>query len=91
MNKLEIYCITNKQSEKLDNLGVNLVGVGTDDFKSNYIKCEGGENINFKEKNYSELTFHYWFWKNKLSSYDENTWIGFVKEEDSGLNQTMKI
>ena len=97
MNKLEIYCITNKQSEKLDNLGVNLVGVGTDDFKSNYIKCEGGENINFKEKNYSELTFHYWFWKNKLSSYDENTWIGFcqrrrfwLKSNNEDLNKPLK-
>ena len=79
MNKLEIYCITNKQSEKLDNLGINLVGVGSNDFKSNYIKCIGGENINFKERNYSELTFHYWFWKNKLSDFQDDSWVGFCQ------------
>ena len=73
----KIYCITNIQSEKLEKLSVNLVGVGKNSFNSNYIKCEGGENINFKEKNYSELTFHYWFWKNKLSNIDKKTWVGF--------------
>ena len=45
----KIYCITNIQSEKLEKLSVNLVGVGKNSFNSNYIKCEGGENINFKE------------------------------------------
>ena len=46
----KIYCITNIQSEKLEKLSVNLVGVGKNSFNSNYIKCEGGENINFKER-----------------------------------------
>ena len=55
MTHPKIYCITNIQSEKLEKLSVNLVGVGKNSFNSNYIKCEGGENINFKEKNYSEL------------------------------------
>ena len=90
MNKLEIYCITNKQSEKLDNLGINLVGVGSNDFKSNYIKCIGGENINFKERNYSELTFHYWFWKNYLKNLITKLGLDFVKREDFGLNQIKK-
>ena len=97
MNKLEIYCITNKESEKLDNLDINLVGVGTDEFKSNYIRCEGGENINAKEKNYSELAFHYWFWKNRLSKYSEDEWIGFcqrrrfwLKSKNEDLNKPLK-
>ena len=53
MTQLKIYCITNIQSEKLEKLGVNLVGVGENSFNSKYMKCEGGDNINSKEKNYS--------------------------------------
>ena len=41
----------------------------------------GGENINFKEKNYSELTFHYWFWKNKFDSISGEDWIGFLSKK----------
>ncbi len=80
MAQPKIYCITNIQSEKLEKLSLNLVGVGTNRFNSNYLKCEGGENINFKEKNYSELTFHYWFWKNKLNEFSDDDWIGFCQK-----------
>ena len=47
----KIYCITNIQSEKLEKLSVNIVGDGKNSINSNYIKWEGVENINFKEKN----------------------------------------
>ena len=80
MSKLEIYCITDVQSEKLEKLDLNLVGVGKNVFNDNYIKCEGGKNINEKEKYYSELTFHFWFWKNKLNDLDDDTWIGFCQK-----------
>ena len=39
MTQLKIYCITNIQSEKLEKLGLNLVGVGKNSFNSKYIKC----------------------------------------------------
>ena len=93
----KIYCITNIQSEKLEKLSVNLVGVGKNSFNSNYIKCEGGENINFKEKNYSELTFHYWFWKNKFDSFSGEDWIGFcqrrrfwLKSKNEDINKPLE-
>ncbi len=93
----KIYCITNIQSEKLEKLSVNLVGVGKNSFNSNYIKCEGGENINFKEKNYSELTFHYWFWKNKFNSFSKEDWIGFcqrrrfwLKSKNEDINKPLE-
>ncbi len=86
MAKLRIYCITNKQSDKLEKLSVNLVGVGRNSFNSNYLKCEGGKNINSKEKNYSELTFHYWFWKNKLNEFTNDDWIGFCQRRRFWLN-----
>ena len=40
MAKLRIYCITNKQSDKLEKLSVNLVGVGRNSFNSNYLKSK---------------------------------------------------
>ena len=65
MTNFELYCITNIQSEKLEELNINLAGVGMNSFNKNYITCETGVNINEKEKHYSELTFHFWFWKLK--------------------------
>ena len=86
MTQLKIYCITNIQSEKLEKLGLNLVGVGKNSFNSKYITCEGGDNINSKEKNYSELTFHYWFWKNKIKEFSDDDWIGFCQKRRFWLN-----
>ena len=42
------------------------IGVGKNNFKNNYIKSLHSENIFYKEHHYSELVFHYWFWKNQL-------------------------
>ena len=80
MNKLKLYCITNIQSDELEKLGLNLVGLGKNSFNEKYIKCENGKNINDKEKHYSELTFHFWFWKNKLKDIDDDTWIEFCQK-----------
>ncbi len=80
MNNLVIYCITNIPSEKLENLNVKLVGVGAKSFNKKYISCNNGDNINDKEKHYSELTFHYWFWKNNLKDFSDNTWVGFCQK-----------
>ena len=40
------------------------------------------DNIFYKEEFYSELTFHYWFWKNKLKNFEnkDNMWIGFCQK-----------
>ena len=65
-NKLEIYCVTDKKLPYLENFEYNLSTVGTNIFSDKYIKCNYGDNIFDKEKYYSELTFQYWYWKNKL-------------------------
>ena len=91
MTQLKIYCITNIQSEKLEKLGLNLVGVGKNSFNSKYITCKGGDNINSKEKNYSELTFHYWFWKNKIKEFSDDDWIGFCQKRRFWLKSEKKI
>jgi hypothetical protein len=80
MDNLKIFCITNKQSSFLEKLNLDLVGVGRDDFTSIYLNTKRGNNIQDKESYYSELTFHYWLWKNDLKNYDENDWIGFCQK-----------
>ena len=81
MDNLQIYCVTDKEIDYLENLNLILAGVGKNKFKKKYLNCKSGINIQSKEKNYSELTFHYWFWKNQLKLVNKNTWIGFCQKE----------
>ena len=83
MNKnLIIYCVSNRDLEFLKKLDYKLAGVGKDNFSKEYIKSDNLDNIFFKEEHYSELTFHYWFWKNKLNEYihEDKMWIGFCQK-----------
>ncbi len=76
MNNLNIYCVTNKPIKKFESSSLKLVGVGKGNFPKNYIIPNNLNNIFYKEEYYSELTFHYWYWKNLLNINDEN-WFGF--------------
>ena len=87
MDKLELYCVTNKPIKSLDNFKYKLAAVGKDKFPDNYIRCDNGINIYDKEKNYSELTFQYWFWKNKLNLNNDN-WVGFCQKRRFWLNKS---
>ena len=80
MNNLDIYCITDKHFSYLDNLPYKKAGVGRSIFPKNYHLSNNLDNIFYKEKYYSELTFQYWFWKNKLHKLQEGTWIGFCQK-----------
>jgi len=79
MNDLEIYCVTNKKLPALENFQYKLAVVGSEKFGKNYLESDKGDNIFSKEKFYSELTFHYWYWKNQLDLSDNN-WIGFCQK-----------
>ena len=79
MNNLEIYCVTNKKLLFLENTNLKLVGVGKENFSDKYLKCDNKINIYDKEKYYSELTFHYWYWKNCLN-VSKKEWIGFCQK-----------
>ena len=66
--------------------------VGDGNSPKNYIQCDSGINIYDKEKYYSELTFHYWYWKNILNQNQNGDWFGmcqyrryFVKSEYKDL------
>ncbi len=90
-SSLFIYCITNSQSDHLEELNYSLVGVGKKQFSKKYIDCKSGDNIQDKEEYYSELTFHYWFWKNKLKEFDKNTWIGFCQKRRFWIKNANEI
>ena len=77
-SNLDIYCVTNKRLPHIENANYKLVGASQNTFPENYINCNSGINIFEKEVYYSELTFHYWFWKNKLDINRDN-WVGFCQ------------
>ncbi len=74
-----MYCVTNKLAEYLEDTNYNIGWVGKEKSPKNYITCNDKDNIFFKEKYYSELTFHYWYWKNILD-LENNHWIGFCQK-----------
>ncbi len=91
MNKLQIYCVTNERLKYLEDSKLVLAGVGKKKFSKNYITCLRGKNIQHKERNYSELTFHYWFWKNQLMKCKSDTWIGFCQKRRFWLKNNTKV
>ncbi len=91
MTKIKIFCVSDIESKLLEKLDLTLVGVGKKKFSKKYINIKNKKNIQNKEGNYSELTFHYWFWKNQLSSYDSKTWIGFCQKRRFWLKKKIKI
>jgi hypothetical protein len=84
--KLEIYCITNKRLRVVENTSYILAGVGLDDFPEQYLKSNTSDNIFYKEKHYSELTFQYWYWKNILNK-NKNDWVGFCQKRRFWINK----
>ena len=92
-NKIKIYCVTNKKINFIKQTEYNLSWVGKETPPNNYIKCDEKNNIFFKEKYYSELTFHYWYWKNLLGFEPDNKWIGFCQKRRYWLknNATKEI
>jgi hypothetical protein len=85
MKNLDIYCVTDKKLDFLEKTQLKLVGVGKEKFSPIYLKCDTKKNINYKEKYYSELTFHHWYWQNILPS-EKQEWIGFCQKRRFWIN-----
>ena len=81
-----MYCITNKVVNLLNETNYKVGWVGREKPPNNYLLCNEQDNIFFKEKYYSELTFHYWYWKNKLDLNNED-WIGFCQKRRFWINK----
>ena len=90
MKKIKLFCITNKPSFNLEQLNLDLVGVGKNRFSNKYTECILGNNIQHKEQHYSELTFHYWFWKNKLHDCNKDEWVGFCQKRRFWIKEKKK-
>ena len=69
-----IYIITHKKFKEYfeDKLYYKILHVGmNDDFDSEYICDNTGNNISYKNKNYCELTGIYWLWKNSKENQED--------------------
>ena len=78
-NNLEIFFVTNKKISHIEKINYQIACVGKVNSSDNYLKCDTKDNIFYKEKYYSELTFHYWYWKN-LIKFNNNNWVGFCQK-----------
>ncbi len=87
---MKIYCVTNKALPHLESSFLELAGVGLNNFPNTYLKSNKKINIFDKEKYYSELTFHYWYWKNLLDK-EKNEWVGFCQKRRFWIKTTTKI
>ena len=85
MDRLDIYCVTNKHVNFLKKNNYKIAWVGQEKPNEDYILCNNKINIFNKEKFYSELTFHYWYWKNLLNIRDKK-WIGFCQKRRFWIN-----
>ena len=90
MKKIKFFCVTNKEVDFIKKKNHNLCWVGSDNPPLNYLRCDRGDNIFNKEKYYSELTFHYWYWKNLLKRENEEDWIGFCQKRRYWINNKNK-
>ena len=94
-NNLHIFNVTNRADPLLEDLYCQPAGVGSNSFPEHYLNSKIGENIMHKDPYYAEYIFHYWFWKNQLSKYEKNSWIGFCQyrrywlKEDFDQNLTI--
>ena len=101
MINLEIFCICihNKLLNKIKEIDYTPVGLGSDTFSEEWTRDNSGINISSKNKFYGELTFHYWFWKNKLQNYSKNEWFAichyrrfFLKDKiDMSMNIEIEL
>ena len=90
MDGLDIYCVTNKHVNFLKKNNYKIAWVGQEKPNDGYILCNHKINIFNKEKFYSELTFHYWYWKNLLNIRDKK-WIGFCQKRRFWINPESEI
>jgi len=77
MNDMYMFCMSHIYYPHMDKINYQPVGLGSGSFPKNWITDRVGDNISKKNKYYDMYSFHYWLWKNKLSSLDDNKWICF--------------
>ena len=93
MNDIKIFCLSlfNEDLNKIKSLNYIPVGLGDNEFDSDWLKDNVGDNISKKNKYYGEYTFHYWLWKNKLKQLTDNQWTGFCAYRRFWTNSEKKF
>ena len=71
-------CLHEHHLANLKKLNYVPVGLGKNNFSSEWLRDNKDINISEKNSYYGEYTFYYWFWKNILNTLKDNTWIGFT-------------
>lgn len=61
-------------------------GLGANQYPSNWLNENTGDNILHLNKFYGEATGIYWIWKNYLNKVSEDDWIGFCQYRRLWLN-----
>ncbi len=80
MKKLSIFCCSHFHNEKIEKLSYVIpAGTGKNNYPKNWFSDKEGKNISHLNRNYAELTFHYWIWKNFLDNFSKNDMIGFCQ------------
>ena len=79
MNSHKIFCmcLNSHHLEKLKKLEYIPVGLGKQNYDSEWLRDDTGNNISSKNPFYGEYTFYYWIWKNFLDDCADNQWLGF--------------
>ena len=87
--KFNMYCVSIDQADLdlIQKLGYIPVALGPKNFTKEWFRDNTGKNISQKNKWYSELTFHYWLWKNKLIKKEDDNWEGFCAYRDFWANE----
>ena len=88
MKNLSIYCMsTNQKNLKfIKDLNYIPVGLKNNDFSSEWLRDNTGQNISKKNKYYGEYTFYFWYWKNLLKFKKQNEWVGFCSYREFWQN-----
>ena len=68
-NNLTMFCLTINPNDLdlIREINYIPVGLGKENFSSDWFRDNIGENISEKNKYYGEYTFHYWLWKNYIN------------------------
>ena len=79
MSNLKMYCLSLNplHLELIKKIGYIPVGLGSQNFTSEWYQDNVGKNISSKNPHYGEYTFHYWLWKNNQLKFDN--WVGFCQ------------
>lgn len=75
----KIYCVSifDETIQEIKKINCVPVGLGENIYNKEWLRDNTFLNISKKNKNYGELTFYFWFWKNELKNIENKKWIGF--------------